>query len=354
MRWFELHIDGSLKAWAQGELSPARASRLLRHAHDCSRCGKRYERWVQPHRAFESGDLDLPSFAERAGLEDAGLEAALAAAAPASRWSSWPLLLMVAGAVAVACLLVVRMLPQEPEWQVQGEGRTALTGHIPPVSGRTAPTGYIPPVSGRASVAPAAVLRVFCAVPGKALRELNAGQTCPPRARLAFAVGAEAPLSRVSVQLRDVGGQAPGSLRPLAEWPGEEGLVQEVNEKEILLMLQKLERASRERVSGDQAKESPTHIPAQRKGNPPDTRRPRVVMLTWDESLVGPTPITGRPGEEVPLEQTIPLPDKPGIVEVMATFTTSPDAIPATMPATDHELATVVERRQLVRVQETP
>jgi len=246
MRWFDRHIDRSLEAWAQGELSTARASRLLRHAHTCARCGLRYERWVRAQRALESGDPDLPSFPERAGLGSAGLEAALAAAAAPGPWrANWPLRWMFAGMVAVTCLLLVLIPSREPEWQVRGEDKAA----------------------------PAAVLRIFCAAPGKTLRELSTGQTCPPGSRLAFAVGAEAPLSRVAVQLRGAG----------------------------------------------------------------------------REALEGSIPITGRPGEEVPLEQTILLPETPGTVEVIATFSALPTAMPATQEPTE-----VVVRRQFVRVQEAP
>ncbi|MFP2913064.1 hypothetical protein ACLESD_50270, partial [Pyxidicoccus sp. 3LFB2] len=90
MRWYERHIDASLPRWSQGALSSRESARLLRHAHACTRCGLRYERWAQAHRGFEGGDTGQPSSMERKALSEGGLAAALAAAAPEEAASRWP------------------------------------------------------------------------------------------------------------------------------------------------------------------------------------------------------------------------------------------------------------------------
>ncbi|WP_257461420.1 hypothetical protein [Archangium lipolyticum] len=198
MRWFDEHVDGLLARWSEGTLSPRQSARLLRHAHACARCGGRYERLVQAHRMLERGGLHTPTEMEEAVLADAGLAAALSAAAPeAERWR-WPPLAMVGGVVAALGLAALVLVPpgDAGEWQSRGVGR---------------PTG--------------AALRVFCAVRRQPLRELKREQACPPDAMLAFAVGASAPLSHVAVEVRGAGLQvsegpfavagAPGAEQPL-------------------------------------------------------------------------------------------------------------------------------------------
>lgn len=177
MRWYERHIDASLTRWALGALSPNESARLLRHAHGCTRCGTRYERWAQAHRGLEGDTLDTPSSMERQALTDAGLAAALAAAAPAEQAPArWPSLAMLAGAVAAVFLGVVLTPPATDtrEFTSRGEG-------TPP---------------------PGVALRLFCAAAGQPMRELHAGDACRTGAMLAFAAGGNAPYSHVAVQVR--------------------------------------------------------------------------------------------------------------------------------------------------------
>ncbi|RKH55819.1 hypothetical protein D7W81_35470, partial [Corallococcus aberystwythensis] len=82
MKWYERHVDAGLTRWSLGELSAPESSRLLRHAHACTRCGTRYDKWARAHRVFESGGTDTPTSMELEALTAAGLEAALTAAAP--------------------------------------------------------------------------------------------------------------------------------------------------------------------------------------------------------------------------------------------------------------------------------
>lgn len=176
MRWYERHIDASLPRWSHGELSPRQSARLLRHAHRCGRCGPRYERWALAHRGLMGGELGTPSPMERHALTESGLEAALAAAAPAEEAPSrWPSLAVLGGALAAVFLAVV-LAPQQVthEFSVRGVG-------VPP---------------------PGVALRIFCATPGQPLRELHAGDACRAGATLAFAAGGNAPYSHVAVQVR--------------------------------------------------------------------------------------------------------------------------------------------------------
>ncbi|WP_426755283.1 hypothetical protein [Myxococcus sp. Y35] len=179
MRWYERHIDASLTRWSLGDLSSHQAARLLRHAHACQRCGTRYERWAQAHRGLEGGNLDVPSSVELKALSQAGLEAALAAAAPEQAPSRWPSLALLGGALAAVFLAVV-LVPTATkapgEFVARGEG--------------TAPPGV--------------ALRLFCATPGQALRELHAGDACRAGAMLAFAAGGQPPFTHVAVQVRGV------------------------------------------------------------------------------------------------------------------------------------------------------
>ncbi|WNZ61468.1 hypothetical protein QEG98_37290 [Myxococcus sp. MxC21-1] len=142
MRWYERHIDASLTRWSLGDLSSHQSARLLRHAHACQRCGTRYERWAQAHRALEGNDIHVPSSVELQALSDGGLEAALAAAAPEqapSRWSSLALLGGALAAVFLAVVLVPTATTTPGEFVARGEG--------------TAPPGV--------------ALRIFCATPGR-------------------------------------------------------------------------------------------------------------------------------------------------------------------------------------------
>ena len=173
MIWFDRHIDRWLEPWAQGELSSSQAWRLLRHAHSCARCCTRYERWVWAHRALEHGDSDKPSSVELMGLEAAGVEAVLAAVAPTPARAIWPILLSLGGVAVVTCLVLMVAPAQVSEWQVRGAKNKM----------------------------PIAVLRIFCAAPGQALRELGPGHACPPGGRLAFAAEAESPFSHVAVRV---------------------------------------------------------------------------------------------------------------------------------------------------------
>ncbi|WP_205525777.1 hypothetical protein [Pyxidicoccus trucidator] len=175
MRWYERHIDASLPRWSQGALSSRESARLLRHAHACTRCGFRYERWAQAHRGLEGGDLDQPSSAERMALTEGGLAAALAAAAPEESSARWPSLALLGGALAAAFLAVVLVPTITPnEFGVRGAG-------TPP---------------------PAVALRIFCATAGQPLRELHAGDSCQAGAMLAFAAGGNSPYTHVAVQVR--------------------------------------------------------------------------------------------------------------------------------------------------------
>lgn len=195
MRWFERHIDASLSRWAQGALPSAQAARLLRHAHACHRCGPRYERWTQAHRALE-GTADAPSSVERRALTEAGLHAALAAAvpleAPAPRWSA---LAALGGAVAAAFLAVLLTPSLTHEFRARGMG-------APP---------------------PGVALRVFCATSGQPLRELHSGEACPANAMLAFAAGGRPPYTHAAVRVRDPRGlELTGGPFALAGTPGRE------------------------------------------------------------------------------------------------------------------------------------
>jgi hypothetical protein len=200
MSWFDPHVDGLLARWAEGTLSPRQSARLLRHAHACERCGASYERLVRASRLLEHGDPHTPTGTELAVLADTGLAAALAAAEPEASRTRWPSLSLAGGMLAAVSLVVLMVLVQQPRevdsWQARGG-------------------------SGRPS---RAALRVFCAVRQQPLRELEPSQACPPGAQLAFAVGADAPLSHVAVGLRTRSLQAiegPFSVtgRPGAELP---------------------------------------------------------------------------------------------------------------------------------------
>lgn len=175
MRWYERHIDASLPRWSQGALSSRESARLLRHAHACTHCGPRYERWAQAHRGFEGGNMDQPSSMERKAMTEGGLAAALAAAAPEEAPARWPSLALLGGALAAAFLAVVLVPATDThEFGVRGAG-------TPP---------------------PGVALRIFCATPGQALRELHAGDSCRAGAMLAFAAGGNTPYSHVAIQVR--------------------------------------------------------------------------------------------------------------------------------------------------------
>ncbi|OJH35200.1 hypothetical protein [Cystobacter ferrugineus] len=198
MSWFDTHVDGLLARWAEGTLSPRQSTRLLRHAHTCERCARHYERLVRASRLLERGEPHTPTDTELTVLADAGLAAALAAAEPERARSRWPSLAMAGGmlaAVSLAVLVLIR--PEENDaWRARGTGQ---------------PTR--------------AVLRVFCAVRQRPLRELEPSQACPPGAQLAFAVGADSPLSHVAVAVRGprgaqrIEGPFPITGRPGAEQP---------------------------------------------------------------------------------------------------------------------------------------
>lgn len=197
MRWYERHVDAGLTRWSLGELSPREAARMLRHAHACTRCGPRYERWVQAHRVFETGNPDALLPVEQETLTAAGLEAALAAAAPEESRARWPTLVMLSGALAAVFLAVVLTPPATtPEWGTRGQSTPA----------------------------PEAALRTFCAVPGQQLREVRAGMGCPAGATLAFAAGARQPLTHVAVRVvvdekEEVAGPFALSTQPGGEIP---------------------------------------------------------------------------------------------------------------------------------------
>jgi hypothetical protein len=172
------------------------------------------------------------------------------------------------GCVATVGLVLILALPREGLWQVRGTGR----------------------------MEPAAVLRIFCAAPGKNLRELGPGQGCPPGAKLAFAAGADPALSYLSIQVCGMG----------------EGVTR--NDKPQ-----------------------------------PDVLQHPFISASNDTLLA---PISAGPGKESPLERTITLPNTPGRmeVEVVAAFTASREAAleiePCRIPA-----GTVVRRQQL-RIEE--
>ncbi len=197
MRWYERHIDASLTRWSHGELSPRESARLLRHAHACTRCGARYERWARAHRAL-GGNLDQPSSMERHALTEGGLAAALAAAAPEEAQARWPSMAMLGGALAAVFLAVVLAQPatDTSEFTKRGEG-------TPP---------------------PGVALRIFCAAAGQPLRELHAGDSCRAGAMLAFAAGGTAPYSHVVVQVRGAKkAEVMAGPFALAGTPGKEG-----------------------------------------------------------------------------------------------------------------------------------
>ncbi|OJT25648.1 hypothetical protein BO221_07250 [Archangium sp. Cb G35] len=286
MSWFERHIDRWMEAWALGELTSSQATRLLRHAHTCERCGHLYEQWVRAHRMFESGDVNVPTPAESLARRASGLEAALAAAAPAPVRVRWPALVALLGTMAAAAfgvlLVVGRLTPSNvQEWQPRGVGMPS----------------------------PSAAMRLFCATPGQPLRELVGPEdTCPPGAKLAFAAGAESPLSHVAVLAYkevqpDSGGQmvvAEASMEPR---------------------------------------------PQTVRPPPPEDEGP------WRHKG-GPFPVGGRPGQEAPLELTIQLPSSPGKkVVVEAAFASGPEAALQDLLAPRAQVKGVM-RRQLVLLQE--
>ncbi|MBU8898983.1 hypothetical protein DRW03_25305 [Corallococcus sp. H22C18031201] len=179
MKWYERHVDAGLTRWSLGELAPHEGARMMRHAHACPRCGPRYERWMRAHRVLETGTPEAPSPREQELLTSAGLQAALAAAAPEESRTRWPSL-TVLGAALAATLLVVTLTPRlaTHEWRSRGQ--------------QSHPTTEV-------------ALRIFCAVSGHPLRELRAGEACPRGSTLAFAAGARQPLSHVAVRV-SVGG----------------------------------------------------------------------------------------------------------------------------------------------------
>lgn len=195
MSWFDGHVDALLVRYSEGTLSPRQATRMLKHAHACTRCGPRYERLALAHRMLERNHLDSPSSTEESALADAGLAAALAAAAPeAERWTWRSLSLAGAGLAAVCLAALVLVRPGDGgEWQARGVGRA---------------TG--------------AALRVFCAVRQQPLRELKEAPTCPPEASLVFAAGAEPPLSHVAIVVRADGLSATEGPFVLTGRPGAE------------------------------------------------------------------------------------------------------------------------------------
>lgn len=197
MSWFDPHVDGLLARWAEGTLSPRQSARLLRHVHACERCGTSYERLVRASRLLEGGDPYTPTGTELAVLADTGLAAALSAAEPGGSRSHWPSLTLAGGTLAAVSLAVLMVLvrPTEVEtWQARG--------------GAGSPSR--------------AVLRVFCAVRQQPLRELEPSQVCPPGAQLAFAVGADSPLSHVVVAVRARGAQSTEGPFPVTGRPGAE------------------------------------------------------------------------------------------------------------------------------------
>lgn len=215
MSWFDPHVDGLLARWAEGTLSPRQSARLLRHAHACERCGASYERLVRASRLLEHADPHVPTGTELAALADTGLAAALAAAEPEASRVRWPSLSLAGGMLAAVSLAVLVVLVQPKEVEV--DSLQARGG-----SGR--PTR--------------AALRVFCAAKQRPLRELEPSQACPPGAQLAFAVGADAPLSHVAVglhtrSLQSIEGPFSVTGRPGAEQPLETTLPLQVPAGEV-------------------------------------------------------------------------------------------------------------------------
>jgi hypothetical protein len=300
VRWFDRHLDASLEPWAQGELTSSRATRLLRHAHTCERCGRLYEQWARAHRMLENRDVSIPTSAEGAALMASGLEAALAAAAPPMR-VRWPALVPMLGTVAVACVVLLMVRPFTPSEEQPGGGDPTATGTQDWQS------------RGMAIPEPGAVLRVFCAAPGRPLRELVEQDTCPPGAQLAFAAGAESPLAHVAVKAY--------------QWP-----------------------PVRERPRRPAVNVSPESQP-----NPApyeEGQEPKPRAMHWQQ-LGGPFLLGGKPGQEVPLEWTLRLPAMVGEVRVEAVFAPDPaTALHALAGPRDEGKA--VLRRLSIRLQEAP
>lgn len=306
MRWFDRHIDASLEPWAQEELTSSRATRLLRHAHTCERCGRLYEQWARAHRMLENRDVSLPTAAEGAALMASGLEAALAAAAPPPMRVRWPSLVTMLGTVAAACVVLLMVRPFAPSGEQSGGGPSSTTDwpsrlgepQATSVSGTAdwQSRGVGMPVSGP-------VLRVFCAVPGRSLRELREQDTCPPGAQLAFAAGAESPLSHVAVKAYQ--------LRP-------------------------------------------RNFAVDVWSDPPDEdgQKPQPKAVHWQQRG-GPFLVGGRPGQEVQLEWTLRLPSKVREVMVEAVFASGPAAA---LQGVDGPLdeGPAVLRRLSIRLQGTP
>jgi hypothetical protein len=187
MKWYEFHVDAGLTRWSLGELSAPESSRLLRHAHACTRCGIRYDKWARAHRILESGHPDAPTGVELEALTAAGLEAALASAAPPDASPTrWPTLAVLGATLAALFLVVVvtpasvgpTATPAEPEWTRRG----------------------LEPATPAAQAKP--LLRVFCAAAGQPLQELRDTATCASGATLAFAAGARPPYTSVALKVR--------------------------------------------------------------------------------------------------------------------------------------------------------
>jgi hypothetical protein len=194
MKWLNGHVDTLLERWATGELSPRQASRLLRHARTCTRCGQRYERMALAWRVLEGGNLHAPSEQEAAAISAAGLEAALSAAAPEASRLRWPVLALLGGMLAALSLPLMLAPTGSGEWTSRGSGTPAE-----------------------------ATLRVFCAVKQRPLRALQPGWSCPPGALLAFAAGAQPPLSQVVVRVHGSGLDRTEGPFAVGGKPGAEG-----------------------------------------------------------------------------------------------------------------------------------
>ncbi|MFB1480202.1 hypothetical protein [Corallococcus sp. RDP092CA] len=85
---------------------------------------------------------------------------------------------------------------------------------------------------------------------------------------------------------------------------------------------------------------------------PPYTHVAVRVRVGDREELDGPFPLSGKAGEERPLELTVALPPGAGMAEVTATFSEHPDATLAALR--DGATAGVVVLRQEVRVKDAP
>ncbi|HEY3445994.1 MAG TPA: zf-HC2 domain-containing protein [Myxococcales bacterium] len=209
MGLFSRHIDRLLADFSAGDLSPAKARRVLDHAKGCERCGALLNEVIAAQRVLQ-GSLFKPTEQEQAAWASGAAAVVAASAAAPARSSTRGYFLAFAAAAAAACLALFVLWPRPgamgpDEFGVRGDGKSAQVS-----------------------------LRVFCSSEERGLVELSpppAGEregkdACPVGSSLGFAAGAVEPLRHVRLVVVENGDTVVNAVLPASGKPGTEEVLE--------------------------------------------------------------------------------------------------------------------------------